>query len=89
MHKPTDTRELGDCLDIFGQQLGFDSYPHLCVCFLLASTSSDPAIISTLTVELEPLAAGLPYLAGRINNEGSGEAILGIFNIQSFGKYPL
>ncbi|KDR77104.1 hypothetical protein GALMADRAFT_210241 [Galerina marginata CBS 339.88] len=81
-------KELDEELDILGQQPGLGIYTQLCLCFSVPYASSHATIIYKLTNGLERLAAGFPWVAGQVVNEGAGEANTGIFKIKPLEKIP-
>jgi trichothecene 3-O-acetyltransferase len=81
-------KDLGDYLDVLGQQPILKIYTQICFCFSVADASSHSAIINTLTNGLERLSDSFPWIAGKVVNEGLGEGNSGIFKIKPFEKIP-
>jgi trichothecene 3-O-acetyltransferase len=81
--------DLNEELSILGQQPGlYKLYTQLCFCFPLADTSSDAAIIDTLTKGLERLRASFPWLAGQVVNEATAEGKPSVFKIRPLSNAP-
>lgn len=75
-------------LDIFGQQPFFTMNTQIYFAFPLTETSSDTAIIRTLTEGLERLYDGFPWLACEVINEGSCEGCSGVYKFKAVGTAP-
>jgi hypothetical protein len=75
-------------LDILGQQPLLKIYTQICLCYPLADESAHGNIVSTLAQGLERLTANLPWIAGKVINEGASEGNSGVFKIVSFEKTP-
>jgi trichothecene 3-O-acetyltransferase len=81
--------DLNDSLNVFEQQPGLNQlYTQMCFCFPVATSSSHPAIINTLTEGLKRLSETFPWVAGQIVNEGASEGNTGLFKIKPLEKIP-
>ena len=80
--------DLNVMLDMFGQQSQMDIYTQICLCFGVDDPALYPLVIDTLSRGLRKLAEGLPWTAGQIVNEGSGDGDTGVYLIKALDNSP-
>lgn len=87
MDKTLTAQDHGITLNSFGQQI-LPIYTQICLCFSIDDPQAYSRVITTLESALDRLFVQIPWLAGRVANEGATASSTGVFRIKSIGSCP-